>query len=345
MTIVRLEWGMDGFTPPVDISTLIAAGFDQLVIERQNGAVWAEILPGRLPLAENFVRYAYHDPNGDPTKGYRIRIRRSSDGAFHAGEIDPLHGVARGYCTLQDIRDEGFLAPAVTDAMITRGIARATAYIDRYCRQWFEPRWMELVLDGKRIDRMLPDAPIIALAKVYLDDDEQDLADLRVYNRHLTNGQTTPDDRANPRVAFEQDTEYFDRNLRTDFSRRFPRGRKNVKLVGLFGYTELGLGDAVGQTAVDSQIPLSLGQTPELIKRACVLLTATLMYTLASGKGSGGSIASRIVEEETKDQRYKAQGKTATQLDGQGLFGDEFGLSEVDALLAGFTAPLSAGGV
>jgi len=346
VTIVRLGWSMDEFSPAVDIATLLADGWDQLVVERDD-AGWIEITPStaRLPIVENFFLYAWHDPAGDATKDYRIRIRKSADGTYYTSDNTSVTRAARGYCTIQDIRDEGFADPPVTDAMITIGIARATEYIDRYCRQWFEPRWRTIILDGVRLDQMLPDVPIIALAQVFLEDDEQGLADLRIYNRHLTNGTTSPDDRANPRVAFAQDTEYFDRSLRTDFGRRFPYGRKNVKLVGLFGHTELGEGDAIGHTAADSQIPLSLGQTPALIKRAAVLLSCTLMYTLASGRAASALIASRVVEDETKDQRYKAQGKTATQIDGQGLFGDEFGLSEVDAILAGFAAPLSAGGV
>ena len=98
MTIVRLGWSMDEFSPAVDIATLLADGWDQLIVERDDTG-WTEITPStaRLPIVENFLLYAWHDPAGDIAKDYRIRIRKSADGTYYTSENTSVSRTARGY--------------------------------------------------------------------------------------------------------------------------------------------------------------------------------------------------------------------------------------------------------
>ncbi len=340
---IRLQWDFRDFAPAITPAEALALGYDKVVVEK----ALVEITPvtGRMPVVDEFLLYAWHDPSGELTSSYRIRLLNSETGLLHPTSILPSASITLStahYCTVDDIRDEGYANPPWTDALIEKGITRATAYINRFCGQYFEPRWRTLIVDGVRLDQFLCEAPIVAIAQVLVDGESQDIPDMKIYNRHLTHGMESPDDRNNPRVAYALESDYFDRSLRSGFSQKFLTGRKNIKLVGMFGYTGLGDNDFIGETAEDSQFPLSLGQTPELIKRAAVLLTVKLMQTIASG---GGSSSLTVIEEETKDQRVKYQGPSAASAASEGLFGEEFDLGEVDAILAGFVAPISIGGV
>lgn len=344
MSTIRIEWNVS------NIDTLIANGFDYQKIEAERpGApgVWVELTRThtRVPLVGTMDRYCYQDVSGTvdgafaPDSNYRSTPWRSSDDATDTA-IAITEKYLRGYCTISDIRDEGYAIAAWPDAVVQRGIERAANLIESLTKMWFEPRYRNFVFNGTGHDRLLLDIPIIALMKVEEDNVVLGLDYFKVFNRHLTQGQINPDDRRDPRVAFGEDYLPGYRSTRTMLNSRFGKGRKIIKLFGIYGFTELGDGDEVGETAVDSQIPLSLGQTPALIKRAATMLTISLMKPQSSSSSS--ALNKRITKIKTRDQEVSyADPDSDSEGQDYGLTDNE----EVDNILMQFMPPMRVGAV
>jgi hypothetical protein len=155
-----------------------------------------------------------------------------------------------------------------------------------------------------------------------------------IYNRHLTEGLENPDDRDNPRLMFDPNADVRIQRLLEPLL--FQKGRQHVKLEGIFGYTELGPSDPVGETSPGSQVPLSYGSTPPLIERAAMLLVARYLEPVSAGGGAQFRTRNNIIEERTRDQMYKLA--SVSEADGSyGMTGD----IEVDKILIHYTAPLA----
>lgn len=167
------------------------------------------------------------------------------------------------YATADEVRTRGsFSDTEYPDAFVDPWIAWATAFIDKITGWWFEPRTLEsgteLKIDGKGTRDLLVPLPIISISKVEFVDfptipggvTEVDLDAFAIYNRHLVNGLTNPDDRRNPRIAFVG-TRLGRRQIFVD---EFPDGRQNIWLSGKFGYTEpdLSAGRSVASDALDT---------------------------------------------------------------------------------------------
>ena len=239
----------------------------------------------------------------------------------------------------------------LSDARATAKIAQWSKFIDQITGQWFDARDRTLYLDVHNGPSLMTGHPIIQIDEAYLvsgrgdnyQEYEIEVSSLRVYNRHLTQGLTRPDDRFSPRVEFPVlqwgDRSYF----RTfDYPRLysdFEAGRLSVKLVGVFGYTELQSGDSVGESSQASQVPLSQGHTPELIKRAVMLLVIKDM-PLLSDFGFREDLRSRwaITSEKTADQSYTRANPASI-----GQTGGWTGDPEIDTFIAMFTS--SVGGL
>ena len=344
MAIANLSWNVDAST----LETLIADGFDLWLVEREDaGPVWNEIShpTTRPPITPDALAYLYTDPSatvdvdGNPDSNYRATPYRSSDLATDT----PVSATAvrRGYLIPQDIWDEGYANPPWTADKVWRGIDRVTATIDSLCGQWFEPRYAQFSYDGAGHDQQWLDVPICALFQLIQDDTIVDLSDLEVYNRHLTRGQLSPDDRQNPKVTYSLDFPVGYRGRRQRLvadAALFGKRRKNVLMKGVFGYTELGPGNIAAETVDGSQIPVSYGQTPAEIKRAALLLALTYMLPAADQEES--SLASRITQIKTRDQSISFSDPTGTD----GSFGLT-GNIEVDTILSRYTGPIRMGTV
>lgn len=345
MTVVNLKWNVDDLAT-TDLATLVAAGYVEQRIDAGLGELTTPTT--RLPLVANCPRYVWQSPNGTVADPFTVRFFKATGSEYAEALLIPPSGKKRrGYCTIQDVRDEGYANPPLSDAAVQRGIDLATAMIDRITRQWFDPRWCLFSFDGERYPEMHLDVPIILLAKAteFADGSSTEihLPSLMVYNRHLTRGQTNPDDRANPMVSYDE--AYVTPRFRRAglYDSRFARGKKNIRLFGIFGYTELGDSDFVGETADGSQIPLSLGSTPLLIRRAATILAIDKSFKLGSGLASPFSSASGVKEQKTRDQSIE----WFKPGDGGGPSGDSgaTGIPEVDAILSSFMGPVSIGGV
>lgn len=260
-------------------------------------------------------------------------------------EYDPI-GM---YCTVQDLRDEGITVSMLSDANALRKINVASKYIERVTGRWFEPRTRTFYLDGDGNSTLRVGHPIIEITGIAtitgrgasLDEDDIELDEVRIYNRHLTQGLTRPDDRARPRIEFPQLTDpWARRDVHDGFwraIRQWRAGRVNVKVEGVFGYTDLQPGDQVGETSAGSQVPLSYGSTPALIAEVCkALVVRDLGQMGRPADREDWANRYRIEMEKTGDQQYKM-----TSLDKLGLSGAWTGDPYIDGILAMFVATRS----
>jgi hypothetical protein len=209
-----------------------------------------------------------------------------------------------GYCMLQDLRDEGFTQQAVSDTRLVRAIALASRTIERITGRFFEPRRQRIELDGLGSSELLLDEPIIAIEKIEIGGGGP-VSGATVYNRHITQGLMLPDDRQNPRIHLG-----------------FPCGARNVRVTGLFGYTE-----------PDGS---PTGSTPLLIREACKRLVVREIPLLAdAGRREEVRQRYRILQERTREQSY-----TLDRLAHPGaLTGDP----DIDDILAQFMRPADLG--
>lgn len=216
------------------------------------------------------------------------------------------------YATIQDLRDEGVTSEQASDARIRLALGTATATVERLTRQWFEPRPMTLVLDGTGRNALELRVPVAAVAEVRIDGVAVPAGDLVIYARHL-DGMLSPDDRRAPSVGLR--------------GGRFPRGQQNVEVDGVFGFTEaLGSG-------------FDVGATPWLIRHVTKLLAMRELEQLTSPDRAAARNGHRVIEEQTRDQRYvlaPMQGSTF-----MGATGDP----EIDGILVLFRAPIGIGSV
>lgn len=331
MTVIKIRWHVD------ELANVLSL-FDVQKVYRSttgDGGPWTEITTPatRVPLVAGVADYLFDDVAGAPAYYYRVAYFHTAT-LLESDPSAPQRGDLAGYLTLADVRNEGFGEALVTDAQIARAAWLATTLIDRATGQWFEARRRFLRLDGRGTPDLFLKVPIVGLNEIRIGAGASagDLVprtrdSVAIYNRHLTEGLTAPDDRNNPQIRYVTGA-------------KWQRGAQNVYLDGYFGYTELGPDDAVGEAAGGEQFPLSYGRTPALIRRAALLLTVQFMWGLATGRGEEFAARARVISESTRDQSYSLQPLSAADAD-YGVTGSV----EVDGILALFAGPFSAGGV
>lgn len=116
--------------------------------------------------------------------------------------------------------------------------------VDRLTGRFFFPKFITLKHSVRPPSSIIwVDQPIIGLASVVfessgvvsstLTETDVELEDLRIFNRHLA-GVITPDDRDNPKIGFAR----VGRVVDLIEPPIFPTGLKNIKVEGVFGYTD-----------------------------------------------------------------------------------------------------------
>jgi hypothetical protein len=227
--------------------------------------------------------------------------------------------------TVQDIRDEGVTTKLADDAKVESLILLAAEYIENFTGRWFEPRSRTFKLDGRGHAALFLHHPIISIASVTIELTPGtvnplpvDLDDLSVYNRHVREGLTDPDDRNNPKIEFFRSNEDLRRATPGSVFLVFPEGRQNVTVEGVFGFTDY--------DALDPQ-----GKTPPLIAEVAKRLVIRLLplKVRQSLQGSGA-----IWKMVTRDQRVEFGEPTRLAI--QGAF---TGDPEIDQILARYRRP------
>jgi hypothetical protein len=237
------------------------------------------------------------------------------------------------YALLADVRDEGYTSTVVSDIRALTVIRKVSMFIERWTRRFFEPRYMTIDLDGARGPSQFVQDPIIALVSAAVDGALVDPTSYQVFNRHIAEGLTNPDDRDNARVTFQRITRTIsqvDSQDRPFFNKQvwWP-GPRNVELIGLFGYT-------------DPDPDLQVGVTPELIKHAALLLFEREYRPMSDGDGrQDAQNAFRVTSIRTRDQSI-TYGKDRSDLVTQGAA--EFtGDPAIDDIIAQYMAPMFIG--
>ena len=114
------------------------------------------------------------------------------------------------YCTIEDLREEGFNEENYNDDELTTLINLSCNFIERVTGQFFEPREITLKLDG-RGGRVLP-LPFILIEPSNITADNEEITDYINY----------------------QDFKY-PKLVRV---KKWPKGFQNIEISGTFGYSE-----------------------------------------------------------------------------------------------------------
>lgn len=197
------------------------------------------------------------------------------------------------YATVEDLRAEGFPAEDIPDTRARHVLEEASALIDAVTGQFFEPRGLTLVLEGRGVPSLWPPVPAIRIDRVTVNGDPWlvDTTDLVVVGAPVVLG--------------------FDGPRITRVLGVWPH-RSAVAVQGLWGYTEP---DAT-----------PIGRTPIAIRRACLLLASRHAPQLTDETAGDARSPWRIIEERTRDQSVKLADPSSRA---PHLSGDV----EVDALL------------
>ena len=210
-----------------------------------------------------------------------------------------------GYCELADLRAEGVTVAQATDERLAALIDEASRTIDRLTGWFFSPRLRTYRIDGRGTPSLEPPAPPIRIDALSLGGSavSTDPDDLVVVGAPVQPGFDGP-------------------RLTLRHGRRFPKGRGNVEVEGLWGYTE------------DDGSPH--GRTPLEIRRACMMLVLRALPPLGDADAAGEARSRwRLLEERTRDQSYR--------LDRDARPAPLTGDPDVDAILGRYRRPPAMG--
>jgi len=265
--------------------------------------------PGKFAVG---AYYAYNNGDGNGwtpeltaqigTHRIEWRWKISSGAPYQAGQEDFEVLVQSGgssvdtYITVQAVKDAGIPdegSGGPTDLEILAQIEVWQAFLDRACRQWFNPRSATFSVDGNDSNFMPFGVPIISIEYVRLNGAETNLSTdfYRVYS-----ARQLPDDRRNPRIKLiehQHDRRRDIFSMTYDGRLVFRRGVQNQEIKGVFGFTELD------------------GSVPKLIKRALLKLVVEKLTTpIVPGSGGSGMpspppLVSAVIEEWTDGHKKK----------------------------------------
>lgn len=196
------------------------------------------------------------------------------------------------YATVSDLRAEGVLDIVADDDRLTALLDEASRLIDQVTGQFFEPRLLVLRLPGRDAPSVYPPYHPIRIDEASVWELPLDPSQLDLEGAPVMPGSQ------GPRVT----------RMRGVFS----IGARNVRLVGLWGYTE--------------PDGTALGRTPLAIRRAAMLLVLRWLVPLGDDEDLGQR-GRRVIAESTRDQSIRYSDVAASA---HGLSDDP----EVDALLA-----------
>jgi hypothetical protein len=337
MSTIKVRWVVEELTNVMSL-------FNKMKVYRAVAAIgpWVEItnVSTRVSLAAGVTSYLYDDTAGTTSSWYEISYFNSVT-LVESSMSDPIRGDFTGYVTIDEVRAEGLTATVADDGRVALAIEKSSALIDRITGMWFEPRTRSFRLDCKRGDRIPFEIPIIAITALTVEGGVIDLTiadgEVFIYNRHLTQGLMSPDDRQDPHISKQGGDTQDDLGFYA-YQRRFESGFGQIEVTGVFGWTELGRHETPGETVADSQVPLSYGETPALIKQACLRLVLKYAYPLVGGEGEDIAMRRRLTGESTRDQSYSLAAPSAAD-SAYGMTGDV----EVDRILSMFQKPTYVG--
>jgi len=225
------------------------------------------------------IMWAYKPILTGPTKRYAQRFEvldtdTLASGAGYVGYID----------TINLIDNTAFACYSMK--LIHKAILEVSRQIQDLTGRFFDPQFLSVRFNGLGCRALPLGDPVIGLSKVafttsptIVPSDEVTLTQLRVYNRHL-HGLINPDDRDNPRIEFA-------------VGGQFPKGRQNILLEGMFGYTE-----------PDGS---PVGTIPARLQKVAAILALRVLQD-PFGLDVFTTNPGRIREAKTRDQQVKFGG-------------------------------------
>jgi hypothetical protein len=288
-----------------------------------------------VPLVAGTYEYGYDHAAGTEATWYTAALFAA--GPTYGDKVEsPVAGSGGGrYVTVEDMRAEGLLLASADNARVRKTITRVEAFIERVCGRRFYAKQETIKLDGNDSDIITHNEPIIAIKSIeflyepvvgYPVTNDIDVTAVRVYNRHLTQGMVSPNDRDAPRMVFE--------NYDLSAYAKWWQGNQNVIVGGWFGYTVLDVDDVAGETEAGSQVPVSFGVTPPDIADAAARLVVLWYHQKADTEAAEEALrAGDISSIKTRDQSITYTGRAGA---GTGRIGWASGDATVDAILAGY---------
>jgi hypothetical protein len=263
---------------------------------------------------------------------YRFNVSDTPIAFDQEFELAPMAYQGPHYCSLYDLRAGGLASTgigAVSDAVAQKLIVQASRWIEHYTGRQFDWAYKIIRAGGQASRALLLDEPIIALESVIINysgdfiDQDRQVGNFTVFNRHIRENLFLPDDRDDPKLEFLHGWDFA--GVNAEYSRydyRFSAGVQNVRVAGVFGYTE------PDQSMV--------GCTPTLIRQACQIIAFKQRFGPGSSSREEVLNQSRVTSEYTRDQGFiyakPGEGRAAP-------FISHLGDPEVDAILYGFIRP------
>ena len=235
---------------------------------------------------------------------------------------DEAFGPPSYYATVQDVYDTGLSPVTYTVKNVRGALAKAHALIERWTGRVFRPQYKVHRVDGCGGMKLRLGEPIIAVERIDVEDEyvqgylfEEEDSELHIYNRHIRYGTLAPDDRNNPHIDYS----YATRPLGP--LGRFSDGALDVKVTGMFGYTE-----------PDGS---PLGCTPPLVRELAVKIALLHVDGAATDDAWFAKNKWKITEERTREQsvRYGSVGSSASTFVGPGSSAFFTGDPEIDGLI------------
>jgi len=271
-----------------------AANTDAVLDVKQGLYAPTITIPDPAAVGEWRIEWRFRVETGDPQK--------TSFTPLYVVAAD--HPIADGYVQVQEMLDEGVPVAMFTFTRIARAIKTASELFETWTGRHFEPRLITVDVDGEGSPIKQMGMPIIGLANVeftFTTFSPADLpieeGDLRVYNRHIRNAMTQPDDRDDPRIEFlrienfryPRETLLGDTDLLSS-TIGFPLSQQNIKISGMFGFT-----DPDGS---------AFGRTPSLVKEAVMRIAMGKLQPLwvTTGGGANIGVTGPVASERTIDQ-------------------------------------------
>jgi len=299
-----------------------ASGGDRLGTGRYVAQVEATVANG-WEIGTHEITWSYKPESGDDTVTWKQRFEVLSNDVYATG---------RGYRAYADtsglMKNSSLHSCNISD--IQEALQTVTEQIEGYTGRFFDPTYINTQYNGVKGGALPLDNPIIGVSEVALvtgnvvgDETEVDLNDVLVYNRHLTDGLNSPDDRENPRLEYKA---LVGESWRTGEYLRYywPAGRQNIRVAGVFGYTEYN--------------GTPVGKRPRLLEKAAGIMTLREMSD-PLGVDPFTSQPGRIRSARTRDQAVTFAGAT------DGGIGELTGDRIVDDILMKFRRPPYYGAV
>lgn len=234
-----------------------------------------------------------------------------------------------GYALVSDLRDEGIAVASISDRKAVDLLSFVKRQIDRWTGNFFEPLFETVTIQDTASQANWLDAPILWLESVTINGEQiwryrrfaekvedQAEVDVRVSTDHDPNAGGSA--RLTMRVMLPRYSTLLEQ----------PGGFLTVEATALFGLT-------------DKSEDLDVGETPDAIRRAAIMLVQRQSGPLSDPEGNfDAQNAYRVTDIRTRDQGITYGGAGGASGSAGAFSGDP----TIDDLLLEFTAPPYVGG-